>query len=167
MTEPSIGVDGQRVTHERERLRRRPRPLEPGFVLIDSRHGILKADEEMFALLDESAVTFQLVLTKAGFTVESTSDGEAGLAAARAHPPDLILLDFVMPKMNGYQVCRELAGDRLLRDVPVVVGGIIPPEDEKRLLEFGVARVYTPKDYDLNAIMAGIVTLVDQRSQAA
>ncbi|HNI70087.1 MAG TPA: protein meaA [Marmoricola sp.] len=54
-----------------------------------------------------------------------------------------------------------------LSDVPVVVGGIIPPEDEKRLLEFGVARVYTPKDYDLNAIMAGIVTLVDQRSQAA
>jgi (2R)-ethylmalonyl-CoA mutase len=54
-----------------------------------------------------------------------------------------------------------------LSDVPVVVGGIIPAEDEKRLLEFGVARVYTPKDYDLNAIMAGIVTLVDQRSQAA
>jgi (2R)-ethylmalonyl-CoA mutase len=54
-----------------------------------------------------------------------------------------------------------------LGDVPVVVGGIIPPEDEKRLLEFGVARVYTPKDYDLNAIMAGIVSLVDQHSQAA
>ena len=52
-------------------------------------------------------------------------------------------------------------------DVPVVVGGIIPPEDAKRLLEFGVARVYTPKDYDLNAIMAGIVTLLDQLSQAA
>lgn len=54
-----------------------------------------------------------------------------------------------------------------LADVPVVVGGIIPPDDEKRLLEFGVARVYTPKDYDLNAIMAGIVSLVDQHSQAA
>jgi (2R)-ethylmalonyl-CoA mutase len=54
-----------------------------------------------------------------------------------------------------------------LADVPVVVGGIIPAEDEKRLLEFGVARVYTPKDYDLNAIMAGIVSLVDQHSQAA
>ena len=54
-----------------------------------------------------------------------------------------------------------------LADVPVVVGGIIPPEDAKRLLEFGVARVYTPKDYDLNAIMAGIVSLLDQQSQAA
>ncbi|WP_374654754.1 methylmalonyl-CoA mutase family protein [Dongia sp.] len=54
-----------------------------------------------------------------------------------------------------------------MADVPVVVGGIIPPDDAKRLLEFGVARVYTPKDYDLNAIMAGIVTLVDQHSQAA
>ncbi len=54
-----------------------------------------------------------------------------------------------------------------LSDVPVVVGGIIPPEDEKRLLEFGVARVYTPKDYDLNAIMAGIVSLVEQQPKAA
>src|SRR5690606_29448756 len=54
-----------------------------------------------------------------------------------------------------------------LAEVAVVVGGIIPPEDEKRLLEFGVARVYTPKDYDLNAIMAGIVALIDQRKQAA
>ena len=42
----------------------------------------------------------QLVLTKAGFTVEAADDGEAGLAGARAHRPDLILLDFVMPKMN-------------------------------------------------------------------
>ena len=63
----------------------------------------------------------QLVLTKAGFEVEAASDGEAGLAAARAVRPDLILLDFVMPKMNGYQVCRELAADPGLRDVPVVL----------------------------------------------
>jgi (2R)-ethylmalonyl-CoA mutase len=55
-----------------------------------------------------------------------------------------------------------------LTDVPVVVGGIIPPEDAKRLLAVGVARVYTPKDYDLNTIMDQIVDLVEtQRPEAA
>ena len=63
----------------------------------------------------------QLVLTKAGYDVSSAADGEEGLAMARAQRPDLILLDFVMPKLNGYQVCRELAADPALRDVPVVL----------------------------------------------
>ncbi|GAB3908297.1 protein meaA [Kibdelosporangium lantanae] len=45
-------------------------------------------------------------------------------------------------------------------DIPVVVGGIVPPEDEKVLLSKGVARVFTPKDYELTEIMDGIVSLV-------
>ena len=45
--------------------------------------------------------------------------------------------------------------------IPVVVGGIIPPDDEKALLKAGVKRVYTPKDYELNAIMRDIVKVVD------
>ena len=63
----------------------------------------------------------QLVLSKAGFHIVTASDGEQGLAAARAARPDLILLDFVMPRMNGYQVCRALAGDVTLSDIPVVL----------------------------------------------
>ncbi len=54
-----------------------------------------------------------------------------------------------------------------LDDVPVVVGGIIPPEDEKTLKSFGVAAVYTPKDFQLNDIMADIVRLVDTNAKAA
>jgi (2R)-ethylmalonyl-CoA mutase len=59
---------------------------------------------------------------------------------------------------------------RLLRDegvdVPVVVGGIIPVADAKRLREAGVAGVYTPKDFDINKIMGEIVELVGQRAGA-
>ncbi len=54
-----------------------------------------------------------------------------------------------------------------LDDVPVVVGGIIPPEDEKQLKAFGVAAVYTPKDFQLNDIMADIVRLVAGVAKAA
>ncbi len=54
-----------------------------------------------------------------------------------------------------------------LADVPLIVGGIIPPEDEKTLKAFGVAAVYTPKDFQLNDIMADIVRLVDTNAKAA
>ncbi len=65
---------------------------------------------------------------------------------------------------------RELIPEvvRLLRDegvdVPVVVGGIIPVADAKRLREAGVAGVYTPKDFDINKIMGEIVELVGARA---
>jgi (2R)-ethylmalonyl-CoA mutase len=51
--------------------------------------------------------------------------------------------------------------------IPVIAGGIIPDEDAKTLKAMGVARVYTPKDFELNKIMADIVTLVDPRQVAA
>jgi (2R)-ethylmalonyl-CoA mutase len=54
-----------------------------------------------------------------------------------------------------------------LGGVPVIAGGIIPPEDAVTLKAAGVAAIYTPKDFQLNDIMAGIVRLVDQGSRAA
>lgn len=53
-----------------------------------------------------------------------------------------------------------LMKEKGLDDVPVVVGGIIPAEDAEILLNVGVARVYTPKDFDLNAIMSDIIDIV-------
>jgi len=52
-------------------------------------------------------------------------------------------------------------------DIPVVVGGIIPDEDAQTLKAFGVAAVYTPKDFQLNTIMADIVRLVGGEAEAA
>jgi (2R)-ethylmalonyl-CoA mutase len=54
-----------------------------------------------------------------------------------------------------------------LDDVPVVAGGIIPDADAAELVAYGVARVYTPKDFELNKIMADIVALVAQESREA
>jgi (2R)-ethylmalonyl-CoA mutase len=56
--------------------------------------------------------------------------------------------------------------DAGLGDTPVVVGGIIPEDDADRLRAMGVARVYTPKDFELNTIMADIVTLADPSAAA-
>ena len=54
-----------------------------------------------------------------------------------------------------------------LDDVPVVVGGIIPPEDEVALKKAGVAAVYTPKDFELNRIMTDVLRIVEESAEAA
>ncbi|SLN49286.1 Methylmalonyl-CoA mutase [Roseovarius gaetbuli] len=69
-----------------------------------------------------------------------------------------------MPLVEDLMARMREAG---LGDVPVIVGGIIPEDDAKRLREMGVARVYTPKDFELNTIMMDIVTLADPKAVAA
>jgi (2R)-ethylmalonyl-CoA mutase len=49
-----------------------------------------------------------------------------------------------------------------ISNVPVIVGGIIPESDAKRLMQAGVARVYTPKDFELNAIMRDLADLAER-----
>jgi ethylmalonyl-CoA mutase len=53
-----------------------------------------------------------------------------------------------------------------LDDVPVVVGGIIPPQDASALKDAGVAEVYTPKDFELNRIMSDLVRIVEDSAEA-
>ncbi|MBC7179044.1 MAG: protein meaA [Roseovarius sp.] len=83
----------------------------------------------------------------------------------RAHVVGLsILSGSHMPLVEDLMGRMRAAG---LGDVPVIVGGIIPEDDARRLREMGVARVYTPKDFELNTIMMDIVTLVDPQAVAA
>jgi len=83
----------------------------------------------------------------------------------KAHVVGLsILSGSHMPLMADLMERMKEAG---LGHIPVVVGGIIPEADEKALLAMGIARVYTPKDFELNRIMFDIVGLVDPASEAA
>jgi ethylmalonyl-CoA mutase len=78
----------------------------------------------------------------------------------RAHVVGLsILSGSHLPLVKDVVARMKNAG---LDDVPVVVGGIIPPEDARALQQAGVAAVYTPKDFELNRIMADIVRIVDR-----
>jgi len=63
----------------------------------------------------------ELVLTQNGYEVLSAEDGEKGLEMARQHLPSVVLVDFVMPKMNGHMFCKMLREDDNLKDVPVIL----------------------------------------------
>ena len=62
-----------------------------------------------------------LKLTRAGYEVVAVSDGRAGLAAALAERPDLVILDWMMPGMTGVEVCRAMRADARARDVGVLL----------------------------------------------
>ena len=60
-------------------------------------------------------------LTAEGYEIVTAADGEEGLAAARAHTPDLILLDVMMPKLDGFEVCRRLRADASFPFTPIIM----------------------------------------------
>ena len=60
-------------------------------------------------------------LEKEGFAVEVAYDGNEGLAKVKANPPDAIVLDVMMPEMDGYAVCKEIKGDEKLSSIPIVM----------------------------------------------
>jgi ethylmalonyl-CoA mutase len=84
---------------------------------------------------------------------------------ARAHVIGLsILSGSHLPLVHDVVARLRAAG---LDHVPVVVGGIIPPDDEAALRQAGVAAVYTPKDFELNRIMADVIQIVDRTAEQA
>jgi len=74
-----------------------------------------------------------------GFRVATATDGQAGLHAVHLYRPDLILLDLLLPGVNGWEVCRSLKANLATHDIPVIiVSAIGSPEDRIALLEMGV-----------------------------
>lgn len=63
----------------------------------------------------------QYNLTRAGYEVTVIPDGTAAIQALRSAPPDLVLLDVMLPGADGWEVCRYMDGDPALREIPVVV----------------------------------------------
>ncbi|NDJ23430.1 response regulator [Nostoc sp. B(2019)] len=61
------------------------------------------------------------LLKATGLIVTHASDGLEALEAIQSAPPDLVVLDIVMPRMNGYEVCRRLKSDPKTQNVPVVM----------------------------------------------
>lgn len=85
-------------------------------------------------IVDDSATErhfFSSVLEKNGHSVSIASDGEEGVRLARELNPDLILMDVVMPGMNGFQATRRLTRDNATAKIPVVIVSTKDQETDK------------------------------------
>ena len=103
-------------------------------------------------------------LSYEGFTVETAADGEAGLAAARERPPDVVVLDILMPGLDGIEVCRRL---RVASQVPILMLTARDAVSDRILgLETG-ADDYLVKPFDFGELVARIHALLRRASPQA
>jgi len=103
---------------------------------------------------------FETRLALHGYEIVTASDGEEALAAAMEQTPDLILLDIMMPKIDGIEVCRRLKGDSSLPFMPIVlVTAKADPKDVVAGLEAG-AEEYLTKPVDQTALVARVKSML-------
>jgi len=96
------------------------------------------------------------LLTNADFEVIEAVDGEAGLAAAAAHRPDLVLMDIQLPGIDGYEVTRRLKADTLLRAIPVIAVTSYALAGEADTARAAGCDAYIPKPYSPRELLAKV-----------
>ncbi len=88
---------------------------------------------------EDYRIIIQEVLRGAGYEVRAAKDGEEGLALLRAQPSDLVLVDWMMPRMDGERFCRAMRAEPALKDIPVIMLTVKQTADEElEALHFGV-----------------------------
>ncbi|HEX2029968.1 MAG TPA: response regulator [Actinomycetota bacterium] len=126
----------------------------------------MAGDRARILVADDDPVILRLLevnLGLEGFDVETAARGEEALAKARRSRPALILLDVMMPGLNGWDVARELKADPTTADVPVVLlSARTQEEDRRRGQELG-ADAYITKPFDPSELAETIRRLARPR----
>jgi len=94
----------------------------------------------------------------ASWIVETAPDGPTGIDTVKREEPDIILVDLMMPGMDGYEVCRRLAADETTKRIPIVLLTARQNLDPERVRASGARGVIT-KPFDLDALAPAILRL--------
>ena len=104
---------------------------------------LLVEDDQLMARMYQRIFTFE------GHTVETAVDGEQGLEKSRTSKPTLILLDIMMPKMNGLQVLEKLKADPETKKIPVVIlTNLAGQQDAEAALAKGAVKYIVKSEYE-------------------
>jgi len=114
-------------------------------------------------IVDDNPANVKILQTRLaseGYEIVTAADGEEGLAAARQHTPDLILLDVMMPKLDGFEVCRRLRADAAFPFTPIImVTAMADSKDVIAGLEAG-GDEYLSKPVDQAALAARVRSML-------
>ena len=123
---------------------------------------LVLADDEQYI-----AIAYNDGLTRAGFEVVVVNDGAEALAAIQREKPDMVLLDVIMPKMNGFEVLRAVKADPELKKIPVVIlSNLSQATDEAEARGLGAADFVVKSDYSIKQLIARITKLIPKSSSA-
>ncbi len=116
---------------------------------------------------DESVLqkTFEETLKGEGYEVISALDGEVGFNLAKKEKPDLILLDLVLPKVNGFEVLKKLKEDPETKKIPVIIlTNLEKMSDIDKVLELGAAAYLVKVDYSLEEVVEKIKKILGEKT---
>jgi len=123
-------------------IKQEPAPVKPNILVVDD----IPANLHMFAKM----------LSQEGYKVRSAVTGALALSGAKAMPPDLILLDILMPELDGYQVCSLLKANPLTEEIPIIFISALGEEiDKVRAFEVGAVD-YVTKPFLKSEVLARI-----------
>jgi len=108
---------------------------------------------------DESSLqkTFGDILEKNNCKIVSALDGEIGLRLSKSEKPDLILLDIILPKVNGLEVLKALKEDGETKDIPVIVlTNLDNIENINKVIELGATSYLVKTEYTIEEVMGKI-----------
>lgn len=97
--------------------------------------------------------SLKFVLDSEGFDCYTAYNGEDGLKSAKEILPDLIILDIMMPKMNGYKISRLLKFDSKYKDIPIIMLTARSQEEDKLIGQETGANEYITKPFDLDSVV--------------
>lgn len=112
---------------------------------------------------DEAALqeAFGGFLKQAGYKVLNALDGEIGLRLAKTEKPDLILLDIVLPKYNGFEVLEKLKSEKETENIPVIVlTNMEKMEDINKAIELGAKTYLVKTQYELKEVIDKIKKII-------
>ena len=112
-------------------------------------------------VVDDTPANLHLLgnlLTDQGYLVRPVTNGPRAISSAQFNPPDLILLDILMPDMDGYEVCRQLKADDRTRDIPVIfISALLDSSDKVKAFSVGGVD-YLTKPFDAGEVLARVET---------
>jgi DNA-binding response OmpR family regulator len=116
---------------------------------------------------DESAMqkTVGAIIQQEGYNMISALDGELGIKLAKEKHPDMILLDLVLPKKNGFDVLTSLKQDVQTKSIPIIVlTNLGEMENIDKAIELGATTYLVKSDYSLKEIIEKIKKILDSPS---
>lgn len=117
-------------------------------------------DEEILRKIYSDRLTFE------GFLVDTAADGQEALTKINTSAPNLILLDILMPKLNGLQVLEQLNTNPTLKTIPVIVlSNVANDENIKKALSLGAKDYLLKTNFSPNEIITKIKNLLDSGSE--
>jgi DNA-binding response OmpR family regulator len=130
----------------------------------------MSATPSRILIVDDEAdlvAVLRFGLEAEGFEVVDASDGEDGLTKARDARPDLMVLDLMLPKMDGYKVCRALKYDERYRAIPIIILSARSGSQDRQLaLDMG-ADDFVTKPYDMRDLVRRIRVHLNRTRRAA